>query len=71
MSADALLRIEPQHPDRSALMQRIASRYPPLQMPPLGTVLVDREAVDQLQRWIAESEPVSPNSPHQQKGLSQ
>jgi hypothetical protein len=71
LPADAMLRIEPQHPDRSALMQRIGSRYPPLQMPPLGTVLVDREAVDLLQRWIAESEPVSPSSPHHQKGLSQ
>ena len=27
-SADAALRIEPRHPDRSALMQRMASRYP-------------------------------------------
>jgi len=71
MSADAVLRIEPQHPDRSALMQRIASRYPPLQMPPLGTVLVDRQAVDLLQRWIAESEPVSPLSSPPEKGLSQ
>jgi hypothetical protein len=68
LSADATMRIAPQHPDRSALMQRIASRYPPLQMPPLGTVLVDREAVDLLQRWIAESEPASHRPTPQQKG---
>lgn len=53
-SADAVLRIEPQHPERSALIQRVRSRYSALQMPPLGTELVDREAVDLLQRWIAE-----------------
>jgi hypothetical protein len=73
LSADATLRIAPQHPDRSALMQRVASRYPPLQMPPLGTVLVDREAVDLLQRWIAESDPASHASRHkkQEKGQQQ
>ena len=71
MSADAVLRIEPQRADRSALMQRVASRYPPLQMPPLGTVLVDKQAVDLLKRWIVESEAVSPSSSKQQKGLSQ
>ncbi len=68
LSADATLRIAPQHPDRSALMQRVASRYPPLQMPPLGTVLIDREAVELLQRWIAESGPSSHRPTPQQKG---
>jgi hypothetical protein len=53
-SPDAVLRIEPGHPDRSALMQRVASRYAALQMPPLGTELVDAEAVSLLHRWIAE-----------------
>ena len=55
-SDDATLRIEPRHPDRSALMQRMASRAPALQMPPLGTELLDRQAVDLLRRWIAGSE---------------
>jgi len=68
LSADAILRIEPGHPERSALIKRMASRYPPLQMPPLGTELVDREAVDLLERWITESETVSPNFPHREKG---
>ena len=61
----ATLRIEPRHPDRSALMQRIASRVPALQMPPLGTELVDREAVDLIRRWIEQSEGV-PTFPPQE-----
>jgi hypothetical protein len=53
-SSDAVLRIEPGHPERSALMQRVASRYPALQMPPLGTELVDTEAVKVMRQWISE-----------------
>ena len=53
-SPDAVLRIEPGYPDRSGLMQRISSRSPALQMPPLGTELIDDEAVRLLYRWIAE-----------------
>jgi hypothetical protein len=55
-SADADLRIDPGHPERSALFERLASRYPALQMPPLGTVLVDEEAVALLRKWIIELE---------------
>jgi hypothetical protein len=71
LPADAIVRIAPQHPDRSALLKRIASRYPPLQMPPLGTELVDRQAVELLSRWIAESEPVSPSTQPPEKGPTQ
>jgi hypothetical protein len=53
-SAEAALRIAPQQPNRSALMQRVSSRYSALQMPPLGTELVDQQAVELLARWIAE-----------------
>jgi hypothetical protein len=53
---DAVLRIEPRHPERSGLMQRVASRYSALQMPPLGTELVDHEAVELLRRWISETQ---------------
>ncbi|PVE23518.1 hypothetical protein DC522_15335 [Microvirga sp. KLBC 81] len=53
-SPDAINRVEPGYPERSALMQRVSSRYPALQMPPLGTELVDDEAVALLYRWIAE-----------------
>ena len=62
--SEATLRIEPQHPDRSALMQRVASRSPALQMPPLGTELADRQAVDLLRRWIEQSQP-TPTLPPQ------
>jgi hypothetical protein len=53
-SPNAVLRVEPGHPERSGLMQRVSSRYPALQMPPLGTELIDDEAVSLLYRWIAE-----------------
>jgi hypothetical protein len=53
-SADALLRIDPGHPERSALFERVSSRYPALQMPPLGTALVDDEAVAVVRKWIME-----------------
>lgn len=53
-SPDAVNRVEPGYPERSALMQRVSSRYSALQMPPLGTELVNDEAVALLYRWIAE-----------------
>jgi mono/diheme cytochrome c family protein len=53
-SADALLRVDPGHPERSALFERVSSRYPALQMPPLGTALVDDEAVAVVRKWIME-----------------
>ena len=67
-SPDAVLRIEPQHPERSALFQRASSRYPALQMPPLGTELVDTQAVALLERWIAEIDLNSQPSHPPQKG---
>ncbi len=66
--ADTALRIEPGRPDRSGLAQRIGSRYPALQMPPLGTELVDEEAVLLLRRWIAEMEGQK-DVPQQEGGL--
>jgi hypothetical protein len=66
-STDALARIDAGHPERSALMQRLASRYSALQMPPLGTELVDHAAVELIRRWIGEIEK-RPNTPQQQKG---
>ena len=53
-SPDATLRVEPRHPEGSALLERMASRYPALQMPPLGTELVDQDAVALIHRWISE-----------------
>jgi hypothetical protein len=46
-------RIRPGEPERSALALRLASRNAVRQMPPLGTQLVDEEAVHLVQQWIA------------------
>jgi hypothetical protein len=51
---EAVLRVDPGHPERSALVQRMASRWAALQMPPLGTDLVDQDALDMVRKWIAE-----------------
>ena len=67
-SPDAVLRIEPGHPERSGLMQRVASRYPALQMPPLGTELVDEEAVSLLRRWIVETDGIRTEARHEDRG---
>jgi len=53
-SPDAVLRIEPGHPERSALAERMGSRYAALQMPPLGTELVDEAALALVRQWIAD-----------------
>lgn len=39
-------------PERSAILVRMRSRQPSSQMPPLGTVVRDIEAVDRIARWI-------------------
>ncbi|HJU44900.1 MAG TPA: hypothetical protein VJ691_18885 [Vicinamibacterales bacterium] len=46
--------INPGHPESSAIVRRVKSRRPSSQMPPVGTVIVDREAVDLLSRWVLE-----------------
>jgi hypothetical protein len=53
----ATRRILPGSPGLSAVFYRMNSRHPSSQMPPLGTVLVDQEAVDLLARWITEDLP--------------
>ena len=45
--------VDPVHPDESALLRRMKSRAPASQMPPLGTVVRDREALELVARWIA------------------
>ena len=40
-------------PDTSAILVRMRSRRPSSQMPPLGTVIRDQEAVDAIAAWIA------------------
>ena len=40
-------------PDASAMLVRMRSRRPSSQMPPLGTVLRDEQAIDAVAKWIA------------------
>lgn len=54
LAPEAQVRIMPGQPDRSGLLARVASRSPALQMPPLGTALVDEAAVALLREWISE-----------------
>jgi mono/diheme cytochrome c family protein len=50
-------RIVPGRPEDSLLFQRMSSREPARQMPPLGTRVVDDEALALVGRWITELEP--------------
>jgi cytochrome c553 len=45
--------VHPAAPDQSALVARMRSRRPSSQMPPLGTVVRDQEAVDAIVAWIS------------------
>jgi hypothetical protein len=47
-------RLRPGDPDTSVLVARMSSRNPVLQMPPLGTRVVDEDAVRLIRQWIAE-----------------
>jgi hypothetical protein len=44
--------LNPELPEKSALIVRMRSRQPSTQMPPLGTSLRDQQAVDSITRWI-------------------
>lgn len=45
--------VDPGSPERSALFARMKSRSPSSQMPPLGTVVRDQQALDAVAAWIA------------------
>jgi hypothetical protein len=45
-------RVVAGHPETSALMARMESRHPFIQMPPLGTRVVDAEGLDLVRGWI-------------------
>ena len=66
--ADTGFRVEPGRPDRSGLAQRMGSRYSAMQMPPLGTELVDEDAISLLRRWIAEMERPKDHIAHTEGG---
>lgn len=50
-------RIAPGAPERSTLVHRMKSRRPMSQMPPLGSVVPDAEAIELVRGWIAEDLP--------------
>lgn len=45
--------VDPGSPETSAIVLRMKSRRPSSQMPPLGSVVQDREAVDAVSAWVA------------------
>jgi len=45
--------VRPGLPEVSAMLVRMRSRAPSSQMPPLGTVVRDQQAVDTIAKWIA------------------
>ena len=45
--------VHPGSPDLSGLLVRLRSRAPSSQMPPLGTVVRDQQAVEAIGRWIS------------------
>ena len=49
--------VTPGHPEASLLVTRVRSRNPQTQMPPIGTRLIDTEALALLERWIAQKSP--------------
>jgi hypothetical protein len=51
---EAVERVCAGHPDLSVVIQRMSTRNPLVQMPPLGTHLVDEDAVNLIRQWIAE-----------------
>jgi mono/diheme cytochrome c family protein len=51
-STEESRRVAPGAPDRSVLLYRMKSRRPSSQMPPLGTVVRDEEAVQLVSRWV-------------------
>jgi mono/diheme cytochrome c family protein len=50
---EGTMLIDPVSPESSAVLLRMSSRRPSSQMPPLGTVLQDREAIETIREWIS------------------
>jgi hypothetical protein len=51
------LRVSPGRSDASLLSLRMDSRHPVMQMPPLGTRIVDQAALALIKRWISNDIP--------------
>jgi hypothetical protein len=60
-------RVHAGDPDRSVLALRMASRNPVAQMPPVGSRIVDEEAVALIRKWIAEELGKSGRQPMEEK----
>jgi mono/diheme cytochrome c family protein len=58
-ATDGTVLINPDAPENSALLARMRSRRPSSQMPPLGTVVRDDQALEAIARWIASDAPRS------------
>jgi cytochrome c553 len=54
--------VTPGRPAASVLITRVSSRNPQTQMPPIGTRLVDSEALALLERWISEKSTTAEES---------
>lgn len=52
--APSRARVAPHAPDASVIVERMRSRDAAVQMPPLGSQLVDQEGVELVSAWIAE-----------------
>ena len=65
------VRVAAGNPERSTLVQRLSSRNPLVQMPPLGSRVVDEQARDLIVAWIREelardgATPIDPVNPPQ------
>ena len=57
--------VDPQQPEQSAMLRRMRSRSPASQMPPMGTAVQDREAIQLLTRWL-ESQQTASSMEHEQ-----
>jgi hypothetical protein len=62
LGADAPV-VAPGRPEASVLIARVRSRNPQTQMPPIGTQLLDTEALALLERWITEQSPTQEPTP--------
>jgi hypothetical protein len=54
---EGTLLVRPGVPEESALFLRMRSRSPSSQMPPLGTVVRDEEAIERVREWIGRRNP--------------
>jgi hypothetical protein len=65
---DTVERVCAGRPERSMVVARMASRHPLVQMPPLGSRIVDEDAVQLIKRWIAEDlGPTASTSPTEEQ----